>query len=299
MHIACKFVYCTFGEATGPDECIVEGGFHFLNPTFWDDVPSLWGRGKNALGWVLSYVVQLSWELYDTCAFPCSKLIYFLDEKWGQMFFRACHCVPIELPPLFSPSPSFTHVAAFSFGGSQKVDKASVKWDLAGTWTKLAGMVGDIIWKWHPVLRHGQKGLSKGAGGGSGTAQCHCMIDVSRECEGDRTRLSSSDPRLRTIPVFLCETLHQRLARLMLLQLSGTFVITVIGETETQRHRRSYTLNTGAMSALPGSPLCRGYILYPSYALRRDLVWLVKSLVALRAQRRHPMMHRAIAIWRR
>lgn len=69
------------------------------------------------------------------------------------------------------PALSFAHVAAFSFGGSQTADKASVKWDLAGTWTELAGMVGDIIWTWRPALPlHGQKGPSEAAGGPSGNA---------------------------------------------------------------------------------------------------------------------------------
>lgn len=126
--------------------------------------------------------------------FPVPSSFHFLEETGKQMFFRACHCVPIEPPPLFFRSLSFTHVAAFSFGGSQNVDKASVKWDLAGTWTKLAGIVGDVIWKWRPALSTDRRGCQREQGEEVGTAQRCCMIDVSRECARDRTRLSSSSP---------------------------------------------------------------------------------------------------------
>lgn len=51
----------------------------------------------------------------------------------------------------------------------QTKDKASVKWDLVWTWTKLAGAVSDIIWK-QPLFFVSRRFI-KGAGGGQGAAQ--------------------------------------------------------------------------------------------------------------------------------
>lgn len=102
------------------------------------------------------------------------RLIYFLDKTEEgnslQMFSGTVIVSPLNSPHLFlffSTSLSCTHIAAFLFGRSQTVDKASVKWDLAATWTKLAGTVSDIIWKQRPLfcMNRGRQGRGGGCKG--------------------------------------------------------------------------------------------------------------------------------------
>lgn len=122
------------------------------------------------------------------------RLIYFLDKiEEGnslEMFSETVIVSPLNSPHLsfffLFTSLSNTHIAAFLFGRSQTVDKASVKWDLAATWTKLAGTVSDIIWKRRPLFcmnrgREGKGGegwrLQRGSWRRTGR-QCGVMIDV-------------------------------------------------------------------------------------------------------------------------
>lgn len=131
-----------------------------------------------------------------------------LKKSEGKCFLEPVIVSALNQRHCFSPSLSFTHVAAFSFGGSQTTHKASVKWDLAGTWTELAGMVGDIIWKWRPALSMDREAV-RGSRGRKWELHT-VMIDVPREREEDGTRPSSSPPLLCVIPVFLHETLNLR-----------------------------------------------------------------------------------------
>lgn len=66
----------------------------------------------------------------------------------------------------------------------QTKDKASVKWDLVWTWTKLAGAVSDIVWK-QPLFFVNRRFI-KGAGGGQGAARwltsavCSCEPETGK-----------------------------------------------------------------------------------------------------------------------
>ena len=62
-----------------------------------------------------------------------------------------------------SHTHTHTHCCLFTWELQTK-DKASVKWDLAATWAKLAGTLSDIIWKQRLFCMN--RRVIKGAGGG-------------------------------------------------------------------------------------------------------------------------------------
>lgn len=113
-------------------------------------------------------------EIFIICGrFPVPRSFTSSKNSEGKCFSEPVIVYALNYHHCFFLSLSFTHIAAFSFGGSRTTDKASVKWDLAGTWTELAGMVGDIIWKWRPALSPDRRGCQRRQGEEVGTARCY------------------------------------------------------------------------------------------------------------------------------
>lgn len=151
---------------------IVEVLFHGLYLPRWrskDKSLSEWSKKKKDWNWFL--VVFCSFN--DICIirghFPVPSSFTSVKKSEGECFPEPVIVYALNHRHCFFPSLSFTHVAAFSFRGSQTTDKASVKWDLAGTWTELAGVVGDIIWKWRPALSTDRRGCQRQQGEEVGT----------------------------------------------------------------------------------------------------------------------------------